>query len=59
MLMNNRFSTKNRLLYKMKCINTRSQEYKDIERDFDFKIEKYNDKKKKWKMFSLFLFILL
>lgn len=44
MLMNNRFSKKNSLLYKMKCINTRNipyDEYNDIEYG---RIEKYNDK---------------
>ncbi len=59
MLMNNKFSTKNKLLYKMKCLNTRNQEYQSKENEFDFKVEKYNDKKKKWKMFSLFFFYLL
>ncbi len=47
MLMNNKFSTKNKLLYKMKCLNTRNQEYQSKENEFDFKVEKYNDKKKK------------
>ena len=41
MLMNNKFSTKNRLLYKMKCLNTRNQEYQDVERFDDERIEKY------------------
>ena len=44
MLMNNKFSTKNKLLYKMKCINTRNQEYYEIEDDEYNKIEKYSDK---------------
>ena len=47
MFMNNKFSTKNKLLYKMKCLNTRNEEYKELERDFDFRVEKFNDKKKK------------
>ena len=45
--MNNKFSTKNKLLYKMKVMNTRNQEYKSVPYEFDFKVEKYNDKKKK------------
>ena len=45
--MNNRFSTKNRLIYKMKCLNTRNKEYYDLEEDNYNKIEKYNDKIKK------------
>ncbi len=44
MLMNNKFSTKNKLLYKMKCINTRNQEYYELEDDEYNKIEKYSDK---------------
>ncbi len=46
MLMNNRFSTKNKLLYKMKCINTRQNEYYELEDDEYGKIEKYDDKSK-------------
>ena len=41
MLMNNKFSTKNKLLYKMKCLNTRNQEYENIESEYEEKIEKY------------------
>ena len=44
MLMNNRFSTKNKLLYKMKCINTRNQEYKELVINETDRKEKYNDK---------------
>ena len=40
MLMNNKFSTKNILLYKMKCLNTRNQEYNDIF-DNNERIERY------------------
>jgi hypothetical protein len=56
MFMNNKFSTKNKQLYKMKCINTRSQEYKCIEDDYITKYDLYTDKAKKWKTISLFLF---
>jgi hypothetical protein len=45
--MNNKFSTKNKQLYKMKCINTRNQEYKELENEFDFKTERINVKNKK------------
>ena len=39
--MNNRFSTKNKKLYKMKCLNTRNQEYNSLD-DLEFdRIEKY------------------
>lgn len=37
----NKFSTKNKYLYKMKCLNMRNEEYQNIERDYD-KIEKYS-----------------
>ena len=47
MLMNNKFSTKNRLLHKMKCINTRNQEYSEPEEKEYGRIEKYNGKVKK------------
>ncbi len=47
MLLNNKFSTKNKKLYKMKCINTRSQEYKCIEDDYITKYDLYTDKAKK------------
>ena len=60
MFMNNKFSTKNKLLYKMKCLNTRNEEYKELERDFDFRVEKFNDKKKKWKIvFTFFIFFVI
>ena len=57
--MNNKFSTKNSLLYKMKCINSRNNEYYELENKEINKIEKYTDKTKKWKMFSLFFIYLL
>ena len=41
MLMNNKFSKKNRLIYKMKCLNTRNQEYIEEENEDLSKIEKY------------------
>lgn len=47
MLMNNRFSKKNSLLYKMKYINTRNAEYNennDIERDRE---QRYSTNSKK------------
>ena len=47
MLMNNKFSKKNKLLYKMKFINTRNQEYSELDNDDYIKIEKYTDKTKK------------
>ena len=47
MLMNNKFSTKNKQLYKMKCLNTRNQEYESLNEEKYDKIEKYNDKVKK------------
>ena len=47
MLINNKFSTKNSLIYKMKCLNTRNQEYESIKEEYSSKIEKYNDKVKK------------
>ena len=44
MLMNNKFSKRNSLLYKMKCINTRNVEYQECD-NFEYgRIEKYNDK---------------
>ena len=44
MLMNNKFSKRNSLLYKMKCINTRNMEYQECD-NFEYgRIEKYNDK---------------
>ena len=45
MLLNNYFSKKNKLLYKMKIMNSRNQEYEcDYKYQFD-RLEKYNDKK--------------
>ena len=44
MLMNNKFSTKNSKLYKMKCLNTRNEEYKNIENEYNEKIERFTDK---------------
>ena len=45
MLLNNYFSKKNKLLYKMKIMNSRNQEYEeDFNDDYD-RIQKYNDKK--------------
>ena len=46
-MLTNKFSTKNKLLYKMKYINTRNSEYKVQETDDYNRIEKYNDKTKK------------
>lgn len=47
MLMNNKFSTKNRLIYKMKCLNTRNQEYFEKENKEYDRVQKYNEKTKK------------
>jgi len=44
MLLNNRFSTKNKWLYKMKCINTRNEEYKELKSEEIDKKEKYLEK---------------
>lgn len=45
MLLNNKFSKKNKLLYKMKMLNTRNFEYKELE-DFEYdRVERYTDKK--------------
>ena len=47
MLMNNKFSNKNRLIYKMKCLNNRDNEY-DEYNEVDYqRIEKHNDRVKK------------
>lgn len=46
MIMNNLFSKKNKLLYKMKFINTKNMEYKTLETKEIDRVEKYNDKKK-------------
>ena len=48
MLLNNRFSKKNNYLYKMKCLNTRNNEYFEDNIDYE-KVEKQNmiEKKKK------------
>ena len=40
--MNNKFSTKNTKLYRMKCINTRNQEYTSIEKEPSDRKERYN-----------------
>lgn len=40
----NKFSIKNSLLYKMKCINTRNVEYKSLEKNKYDRIEKKDDK---------------
>ena len=45
MLLNNRFSNKNTFLYKMKCLNTRNNEYYSFKEEMYDKIEKFNDKK--------------
>ena len=45
MLINNKFSKKNSKLYKMKCLNTRNNEYQHFENENMLKIEKYTDKK--------------
>ena len=45
--MNNKFSTKNNLLYKMKCLNTRNQEFNELKNNEFDRIQKYNDKTKK------------
>ena len=47
MLMNNKFSKKNSLLYKMKFLNTKSEEYKPLKNEEYEKIERYTDKSKK------------
>jgi len=41
--MNNRFSNKNKLVYKMKCINTRDSEYVPLEKNTHDRIYKYSD----------------
>ena len=43
MLLNNYFSKRNKLLYKMKCINTRNEEYTSLEDSEYNKIEKFKD----------------
>lgn len=44
MLMNNKFSKRNSLLYKMKCINTRNIEYQECD-NFEYdRVERYSDK---------------
>ena len=45
--MNNRFSKKNKLIYKMKCLNGRNEEYKVVEDNTYDRIEKYNEIKVK------------
>ena len=41
----NKFSIKNSLLYKMKCINTINKEYESLEKEDYDRIEKYTDKR--------------
>jgi len=41
MLLNNKFSKKNNYLYKMKCLNTRNQEYYNEEIIDTDKVERY------------------
>ncbi len=41
--MNNRFSNKNKLVYKMKCINTRDTEYIPLKNNMYDRIDKYSD----------------
>ena len=43
MLLNNYFSKRNKLLYKMKCINTRNEEYASLEDSEYNRIEKFKD----------------
>ena len=43
MLLNNYFSKRNKLLYKMKCINTRNEEYRSLEDNEYDRIEKFKD----------------
>ena len=47
MLINNRFSNKNKLIYKMKYLNTRDSEYTNNDNIDYLRIEKYNDIVKK------------
>ena len=47
MILNNKFSKKNKLVYKMKCMNTRNSEYSSLLNEDYFRLEKYNDKVKK------------
>ena len=50
MIMENKFSTKNKYLYKMKCLNTRLQEYyEDINIEEHRTEYKNNQKNKKGK----------
>ena len=46
-ILNNKFSKKNSLIYKMKCINTRNEEYKYLNNEDYLRKEKYTDKSKK------------
>ena len=41
--MNNRFSIKNKLLYKMKCLNTRNEEYIKYDKTSYDKETRYED----------------
>ena len=47
MLMNNKYSNKNKLIYKMKCLNNRDNEYEEYDETDYQRIEKYNDRVKK------------
>jgi hypothetical protein len=44
MLMNNKFSLKNKLLYKMKFLNTRNEEYFPLENNEHDRVERFNNK---------------
>ena len=46
MLIDNKFSKKNKLLYKMKCLNTRECEYEEIDDTEYDRIERYSNIKK-------------
>ena len=45
MLLNNYYSKKNKLLYKMKIMNSKNQEYLCNYEYDDDRLQKYNDKK--------------
>jgi len=47
MILNNKFSKKNKLIYKMKCLNTRNEEYKYLDLDDYYRKEKYTDRVRK------------
>lgn len=46
MFLNNNFSKKNNYLYKMKCLNTRNNEYLEDNNNYSDRIEKNNIIKK-------------